>query len=482
MRHGLALALGIALAVAGCGGSERAPQARVQPPAERAPAQDARALVEDLEKRTFDFFWETSRADNGLVPDRWPAKSFSSIAAVGFGLTAYGIGAERGWITRDQAIARTLATLRFFANAPQGPQAEGASGYRGFYYHFLDMDSGARSSRCELSTVDTAWLLSGALFAQSYFDRDDPREAEIRELAERLYAAADWPWTQVRKPLVTMGWTPEQGFHGYDWQGYNEALMVYVLALGSPTHPLGKDAYDAWTATYDRSWGEFEGQEYLSFPPLFGHQYSQAWIDFRGIRDGFMREHGLDYFENSRRAALAHRAYAIENPGGWKGYGADVWGLTASDGPIDAKIAIDGRLRKFQSYAPRGVGREYMLDDGTIAPTAAAASIAFAPEIAIPAIVAMHERYGKAIYGRYGFLDAFNPTLRATDAKLKEGRMDADVGWVDDDYLGIDQGPILLMIENHRSGLVWKTMRKNPHIRLGLQRAGFEGGWLDAPQ
>ena len=180
--------------------------------------QDARALVEDLEKRTFDFFWETSRADNGLVPDRWPAKSFSSIAAVGFGLTAYGIGAERGWITRDQAIARTLATLRFFANAPQGPQAEGASGYRGFYYHFLDMDSGARSSRCELSTVDTAWLLSGALFAQSYFDRDDPREAEIRELAERLYAAADWPWTQVRKPLVTMGWTPEQGFHGYDWR------------------------------------------------------------------------------------------------------------------------------------------------------------------------------------------------------------------------------------------------------------------------
>ena len=184
--------------------------------------------------------------------------------------------------------------------------------------------------------------------------------------------------------------------------------------------------------------------------------------------------------EQPPRRASAHRAYAIENPGGWKGYGADVWGLTASDGPIDAKIAIDGRLRKFQSYAPRGVGREYMLDDGTIAPTAAAASIAFAPEIAIPAIVAMHERYGKAIYGRYGFLDAFNPTLRANRCEAEGRTHGRGRGLVDDDYLGIDQGPILLMIENHRSGLVWKTMRRNPHIRLGLQRAGFEGGWLDA--
>ena len=436
-------------------------------------------LVDDLEKRTFDYFWETTNAKNGLVPDRWPTPSFSSVAAVGFGLTAYGVGVERGWITRDQAIERTLATLRFFKNAKQGPDASGVSGYKGFYYHFLEMDSGARFKTNELSTVDTTLLMGGVWFAQSYFDKADPREAEIRKLADELYRAVEWPWAQARKPWISMGWHPESGFIAYDWKGYNEAILVYIMALGSPTHPVGKDAYDAWVSTYDEDWGTFEGQQHLSFPPLFGHQYSHVWVDFRGIADDYMRKRGLDYFENSRRAALSQRAYAMRNPEGWEGYGDNIWGLTASDGPIDATIDYKGKPRLFRTYTARGAGIEYTIDDGTIVPTAAAASIAFTPEESIAAIQAMHDRYGKGIYQQYGFLDAFNPSFTFKDAKLQHGRIVPGVGWVDGDYLGIDQGPIVLMIENHRSDFVWSVMRKNKYIRKGLERAGFTGGWLD---
>lgn len=435
-------------------------------------------LINDLQHRTFDYFWELGNPDNGLVPDRWPTPSPSSIAAVGFGLTVYAVGAERGWISRDQAAERTLATLRFFARAPQGRNASGASGYKGFFYHFLEMDSGRRSGINELSTVDTALLLGGVLFAQSYYDHDDRREAEIRKLAEKIYARVDWPWAQARKPLISMGWTPEQGMLAYDWTGYNEALLVYILALGSPTHPVGPDAYTAWTSSYDRTWGRFQDQEHLSFPSMFGHQYSHVWIDFRGIQDPYMRARGIDYFENSRRATLSQQSYARENPLGWKGYGKKVWGLSASDGPTDASFEYDGEARLFHTYSPRGAGIEYVLDDGTIAPTAAAGSIAFAPEIAIPAIQEMHARYGKAIYGEYGFLDAFNPSFDFADANLQHGRVVPGIGWVDGDYLGIDQGPIVLMIENYRSDFVWRVMRSNPHIRKGLERAGFRGGWL----
>lgn len=436
-------------------------------------------VVEDLQRRTFDYFWELGNPVNGLVPDRWPTPSVASIAAVGFGLTAYGVGVERGWISREQAVDRTLATLRFFARAPQGRNEKGAAGYKGFFYHFLDMDSGLRAGTNELSTVDTALLLGGVLFAQSYYDQDDRKEAEIRRLAEKIYARVDWPWAQERKPLIAMGWKPEEGMLKHDWQGYNEALLVYILALGSPTHPVGKDAYDAWTVSYARTWGKFHGQEHLSFPPMFGHQYSHVWVDFRGIQDAYMRAKGLDYFENSRRATYSQQAYAIANPSGWKGYGKNVWGLTAADGPIDASFEFNGTTRLFRTYAPRGAGIEYVLDDGTIAPTAAAGSIAFAPEIVIPTIETMHQRYGKDIYAEYGFLDAFNPSFTFIEAPLQHGRI-TDSGWVDGDYLGIDQGPIVLMIENYRSGLVWEVMRRNPHIRRGLERAGFSGGWLEA--
>ncbi len=471
-----------ALTLAGClrqGPEQTPPKASPQAAPAAAVAREVPPLVEDLERRTFDYFWELGNPANGLVPDRWPSPSASSIAAVGFGLTVYGVGAERGWISREQAAQRTLATLRFFARAPQGPQAKGASGYKGFFYHFLDMDNGTRAGTNELSTVDTTLLLGGVLFAQSYYDRQHGDEAEIRKLAEKIYARVEWSWAQQRGPLISMGWTPEEGAIKYDWQGYNEAILVYVLALGSPTHPVDRSAYEAWTSTYDRTWGKFHGEDHLSFPPMFGHQYSHLWIDFRGIRDDFMRRHDMDYFENSRRAVYSQQAYAIANPSGWKGYGKDVWGLSASDGPVDASFEFNGQTRLFRTYAARGAGIEYVLDDGTIAPTAAAGSIAFAPEIAIPAIKQMHERYGKDIYGEYGFLDAFNPSFTFAEATLKHGRITPS-GWVDGDYIGIDQGPIVLMIENHRSEFVWNVMRRNPHIRRGLERAGFSGGWLGA--
>ncbi len=435
------------------------------------------ALVNDLERRTFRFFWDSANPANGLIPDHYPGESFSSIAAVGFGLTAYGVGVERGYITRQQATERTLATLRFFDRAPQGDSEDDDSGYQGFYYHFLDMKTGKRFARwTELSTVDTTLLLGGVLFAQSYYDRDTPAEREIRALADRIYRRVDWTWTQVRTPLISMGWTPGGKFIPHDWEGYDEGMLIYVLALGSPTHSVDPDAWTAWTRTYAPSWGRFQGQQLLNFGPLFGHQYSHVWIDFRGIRDAWSRAHDLDYFENSRRAVIAQRNYAIANPGGWTGYGKNVWGLTASNGP--GGFIVDGKDRRevFQGYTARGAGLGYIVDDGTIAPTAAAGSIAFAPELVIPALEEMKHRYGADIYNEYGFVDAFNPSFHVHTV-LRTGKQ-VPMGWVDSVQLGIDQGPIVLMIENWRSDFVWKVMKKNPYIRKGLERAGFTGGWL----
>jgi hypothetical protein len=225
-------------------------------------------------------------------------------------------------------------------------------------------------------------------------------------------------------------------------------------------------------------WGTFQGQEHLGFAPLFGHQYSHVWIDFRGLADPWLRAKGIDYFENSRRATLAQRAYAIENPGGFKGYGAGLWGLTACDGPLDGEIEIGGRKRTFRTYSARGACFSRVEDDGTIAPTAAGGSLPFAPAECAAALVAMRETYGEHAFGRYGFIDAFNPTLDI-ETRVQHGKVVPGVGWFDTDQLGIDQGPILAMIENHRSDLVWRTMRKSPYVIRGLQRAGFTGGWLD---
>jgi hypothetical protein len=467
MRKLVASAL-VLTALLGCAAS--APKRRVV-----ASAADDVAMLDDVERRSFHYFWDLADPTTLLIPDRAPSPSFSSIAAVGFGLTAYGVGAERGYVTRAAAAERTLATLRSLLAMKQGAEAKGVSGYKGFFYHFLDMRTAARFETVELSTVDTSLLVAGALFAQSYFDRDDATEAAIRDAAEQLYERVEWNWEEVRPHAISMGWTPEEGFHTYDWRGYNEAMIVLVLALGSPTHPVDPSAWTEYQKTY--KWGEFYGQQHVVFAPLFGHQYSHVWIDFRGIQDAYMRGKGIDYFENSRRAALAQHAYAVANPGGWRDYGSDIWGLSACDGPMDATITIDGRARTFHSYHARGATDGDIRDDGTIAPTAAASSIAFAPEIAIPAMRAMQTRYGERLYGKFGYLDAFNPTLRTTE-QLKHGVVDPQLGWFDLDYLGIDEGPIVAMIENHRSGIVWSTMRKNPHIRRGLTRAGFTGGWL----
>jgi len=438
------------------------------------------AMLADLEQRTFQWFWDSANPANGLIPDHYPGPSFCSIASVGFGLTAYGVGVERGYITRAQAVDRTLTTLRFFAHAQQDASEDDASGYHGFFYHFLDMQSGKRFARwTELSSVDTTLLLGGVLFAQSYYDRDTPQEKEIRALADAIYRRVDWRWMQPRAPLISMGWTPGGKFIDADWKGYDEGMLVYILALGSPTHAVDDRAWPAWTSTYPRQWGRFYGQTFLNFAPLFGHQYSEAWVDFRGIRDAWSRAHDLDYFENGRRAVYAQRAYAMADPAHWKDYGANIWGLTASNGPGDITLNLPGLgSRKFDGYTARGAGLDYISDDGTIAPTAAGGSIAFAPELVVPALQAMKARYGDDVYDRYGFVDAFNPSLD-TGVSPKEGRVVRGKGWFDTLQIGIDQGPIVLMVENWRSDFVWRVMRKNPYIRKGLQRAGFTGGWLE---
>ena len=438
--------------------------------------------LDDIEHRTFEFFWQTANPENGLVPDHWPLgkEPFASIAAVGFGLTAYPIGVERGWITRAQAAQRVLTTLKFFADAPQGASEDGDAGYHGFYYHFLDMQTGRRYARwVEVSTVDTTWLMAGVLFDETYFDQDNAQEREIRKLAEKLYDDVDWTWAQVRPPLISMGWTPGGKFIPQDWKGYNEAMMLYILALGSPDHAIKPDAWNAWTSTYKQTWGTFmSGKPRVGFGPLFGHQYSESWIDFRGIQDAWMRAHDLTYFQNSRRAVIGQHQYAVSGAGRFLGYGADIWGLTACDGPGNTTWDHeDGTVTQFYGYFARGAGVGEINDDGTIAPTASIASIVFAPDLVLPTIRAMYQRYGKWLYSTYGFYDAFNPTFQL-HLPLRSGQMVPGVGWFDNQYLGIDQGPILLMIENYRSGFVWHVMRRNPHIRQGLERAGFTGGWL----
>ncbi len=433
------------------------------------------AFLDTLERRTFDWFWEKSDANSGLTPDRWPAKSFSSVAAIGFALTAYPIGVERGYVGRVAAADRTLNTLRFMYNAPQGPQATGVTGYKGFFYHFLGMDTGYRFKTVELSTIDTSLLMAGVLFSQSYFTGPNATESAIRAYADSLYLRVDWTFLRPRAPLVSMGWNPEHGYIEADWHGLNEAIILNVLALGSPTHPLDVASWDIYQSTY--KWADFYGQQHLSFAPLFGHQYSHIWIDFRGIQDSYMRGRGIDYFENSRRATYSQRAYATANPGDWKDYSADIWGLTAGDGPKDTVMLARGRMRRFQTYTAHGAAAGEIHDDGTIGPTAAGGSIAFAPEIAIPALIAMREKYGDNVFSNYGFIDSFNPTFDG-NARPATGTVVKGMGWFDTDYLGIDQGPIIAMIENYRSDLVWKTMRKNQYIVNGLRKAGFTGGWL----
>jgi len=424
-------------------------------------------FLDTLQARTIQFFLQTTDSVTGMALDRYPTPSPASIASVGFALTTYPIAAERGILTREQAARRTFNTLRHFYSLRQDSSSQGVAGYRGLFYHWLRITDNSREWNCELSTIDTGLLMAGVLFAQSYFDQPSEQEEQIRTLADSLYRRVDWTWTSEGHEGIVLAWYPEKGFQGGSWYGYNESMILYILALGSPTHPASPKGWDFWTSRY--VWDKYAGLEIVNFGPLFGHQYSHCWIDFRGIKDRYMREKGIDYFENSRRATYTHQAYAQLNPGQWRGYSDSIWGLTACDGPGDTSFTVDGKVRKFHWYSARGASVDWVFDDGTIAPTAAASSIPFAPEICIPAVKAMARTYGDQLFRPFGFADAFNPTFVTSQTPN---------GWFDKDYIGIDQGPIVLMIENYRNGLVWKTMTRNPYVVEGLKKAGFSGGWI----
>jgi hypothetical protein len=426
-------------------------------------------FLDSLSEKTFYYFWDLTNPTNGLVPDRWPTPSFSSIAATGFGLTSYLVGVERGYITREAAASRVLTTLRFFQNAPQSDAEAGVTGNHGFFYHFLDMKTGLRFQNVELSTIDTGLLMAGVLSCQSYFDQDNAAETGIRQAADSLYRAVEWDWAMEGKETMSMGWHPGRGFLQARWKGYNEAMILLILGLGSPTHSIPAESWDSWTSTYQ--WNSYQGYPQVNFGPLFGHQYSHMYIDFRGIQDAYMKDKGIDYFENSRRATLSNRLYCVSNPAGWDGYAENVWGLTACDGPGNDKNANPNI--SFMGYSARGASQWYVVDDGTLAPTAAGGSIPFAPEVCIPALKQMAATWGEKVYGPYGFKDAFNPSFRHRDGTK---------GWFDVDYLGIDQGPIIIQLANYRNGFVWEIMKKNPYIREGLRKAGFNGGWIDQAQ
>ncbi|MBU0475878.1 MAG: Tat pathway signal protein [Bacteroidetes bacterium] len=416
-------------------------------------------FLDTLQYRTFKYFWNELNFENGLVKDRSTDYSPASIAATGFAIPIWAIGVEHNWITRKQASDVTLNLLNFLINSEQS-ESETASGFKGFYYHFLDMKTGKRMWNCELSTIDTAWLLAGLRFASQYFNQENETEIKIRELIEQVTIRVDWTWatlpdTGFYKNTVSLGWDPKNGFSDYGWTGYNESLFLYVIAAGSDYENVST-AYNQWLSKY--KWeNPYEGLEHVAFPPLFGHQYSHFFIDFRGIADDYMQKKRIDYFENSKRATLVQQKYAIENPLNWIGYDSLTWGLTACDGPGSDNNFDD---KKFNHYAARGTSGPNNVhdDDGTIAPTAAGGSIAFAPEIVIPTLINLKEKYGnEGLWGKYGFTDAFNPT----------------VNWYDKDYLGIDQAAIIIMIENYRTGLVWNYTMKDSVIKKGLKKLGF---------
>jgi hypothetical protein len=408
-----------------------------------ASAQTTDALLDTLQHTGVMYFWNEANPTNGLIKDRSTPGSFCSIAANGFGFSAIIIGVERGWIDKAQARSRTLTTLQTYWNGPQSNAASGTIGYKGFYYHFLDMNTATRyGADVELSTIDTALLFAGILDAKHYWTTSDPQDVQIRALADSITWRADWNFMRNFNPGVYMGWKPGTQFGGYGpWVGYNEAMILYILALGSPTHAVAPNAWTKWTSNYN--YGLQYGYEFLICPPLFTHQYSHCWVDFRGIWDLYMQGKNSNYFENSVRATLAQRQYCIANPGGFLAYSDSLWGLTAGDDPDFGYIARG---------APPAQN-----DNGTISPTAGISSIPFTPNESLQLIRNLWNNWRATTWGPYGYKDGFRP---------------AD-GWVATDYLGIDQGPIVLMIENYRTGRVWNRMMQDDQIQTGLTRAGF---------
>lgn len=421
-------------------------------------------VLEELQHGAFNYFLDKTNSRTGLVLDSTWDDSPSSIAAVGFGLATLAVGIERGWILRDEAVERTLITLRFFANSHQGPE-EDATGYQGFYYHFLDPVSGQRVGDCELSTVDTTILVYGILSAAQYFDRDRPGEREIRQLANQLYRRVDWNWAQNGELTVRHGWLPESGFLEHHWQGYDEALLLYLLGLGSPDHPLPNESYEGYTSTY--RWEKLYGYELLHAAPLFVHQFPHVWIDFRGIQDEPVRAHGIDYFENSQRAAYVHQQHAIQNPHQFEGYGEFAWGITASEGPVQGSVPLQVDGRTFYGYLARGVPEP---DDGTLSPWTAITALPFAPEIVLLTVKHYLDVFPQ-LSGKYGLKCSLNPSFPGTAL--------TSPGWFSEHYYGINEGPIVLMIENYRSGLLWQLMKQCSPIVEGLRKAGFQGGWIN---
>ena len=392
------------------------------------------AFLEDLERRSFQYFWEQGNARTGLVLDRTrtdgsPAdeehRSVASIAATGFGLTALCVAAERHWVEPQAARARTRTTLRFFANQ--------ALQEHGWFYHWLDVKTGERKWKSEVSSIDTALLIAGALTARQYF-RDD---AEIVDLATKIYERIDFPWMLNGHPtLLSMGWRPESGFINSRWDDYSEHPLLYLMAIGSRTHPISPESWHAWK----RNWNQYAGYRYLGKTPLFTYQYSPAWVDFRGRRE--IRGEHIDYFENSVKATLAHRRFCIDLANEFPGYGPNIWGISASD--------------SMKGYVAWGGPPRDKAIDGTVVPYAAAGSLMFLPQLSLAALKTMLAKYPK-IYGKYGFADAFNP----------------NTGWVNRDVIGIDLGITLLSAENARSENIWRWFMRNPEIPGAMELIGL---------
>lgn len=393
--------------------------------------QDDEAFLALVERRAFDYFAQEHHTRTGLVKDK--ASNFggdrytvASIAATGFGLSAMCVGAERGWISKEEARRYCSRTLRFFLQRMDH--------VHGFFYHFVHWGTGKRTNHSELSSIDTALFLAGALTAAEYF-----KGTEVEELANDLYERVDFPWMLNGGTTLSMGWDPATGFLRPRWDRYNEALMLYVLAVGSPTHPIPSES---WRGV-SKKIGLYGDHVLIACPPLFTHQYSAIWLDLRDKNDGF-----ADYFENSRAATLANREFCLDQRNKYKTYSEDIWGLTASDGP--------------NGYRAYGAEPGGAVHDGTVAPTAAGGSIVFTPEISLRALRSMYQNHRERLWGKYGFSDAFN----------------LDQNWFSSDVLGIDQGPMLLMIENLRSEFVWRVFMDHPAIERGMGLLGFRAGTL----
>jgi hypothetical protein len=386
------------------------------------------ALLEDLERMNFKYFWEQANPETGLVRDRCnvrkPDKNdLGSIAATGFGLTALCIGDKRGYVPHTEARARALNTLRFLWKKMPN--------HRGFFFHWANINTGERLWDSEVSSVDTAILLCGILTCRQHF-----AYKEISDLAYEIYSRVDWSWLSEDTPILPHGWRPETGFLQYRWDDYSELMMMYLLGLGSESHPLPPNAWDAWKRTEF----EYDGIRYIgSFAPLFVHQYSQAWFDFRNKRDRF-----ADYFLNSAIATDVHRRFCVDLQKQFPDYSDDLWGITASDSA--------------HGYTAWGGPPATGPIDGSVVPCAAGGSIPFLPEDTIRVLRTIKDRYGAHVLCDYGFVDAFNPLTN----------------WYDTDVVGIDTGITLVMIENARTGFVWDTFMKNPEARRSMERAGMK--------